>query len=265
MALPLPSTLTPSKLSKFASCPLAFRFSYIDQLPEPPTTAQVRGTLVHRALELLYADGPAEQRTPARGGAALAEATAELDGRGEFTPLELDAAGMARLVQESRRLVESYFAIEDPAAVSTIGTELDLRTTLGDVALRGIIDRLDELPSGEVVVVDYKTGRAPRPEHSRSRLVGVQFYAFLCEQVLGRRPSEVRLMYLADQVVVVESPTDQTMRGLRQRALAVWAAIERACATEDFRPNPSPLCRYCAFQVYCPAFGGDPSAAVPAL
>ena len=63
-------------------------------------------------------------------------------------------------------------------------------------------------------------------------------------------------MYLRDQVVLVERPNEQSMRGLRQRARAVWAAIERACSEEDFRPSPSPLCRHCAFQPACPAFGG---------
>jgi putative RecB family exonuclease len=68
-------------------------------------------------------------------------------------------------------------------------------------------------------------------------------------------------MYLKDQVVIVDTPTDQTMRGLRHRAVAVWAAIERGCATESFKPNRSALCKTCAFQAYCPEFGGDPDRA----
>ena len=50
MSLPLPSTLTPSKLGKFVSCPLAFRYSYIEHLPEPSSIYQIRGTLLHKAL-----------------------------------------------------------------------------------------------------------------------------------------------------------------------------------------------------------------------
>ena len=42
-------------------------------------------------------------------------------------------------------------------------------------------------------------------------------------------------------------------------------AIERACRDEDFRPKPSPLCEYCNWQAYCPAFGGDPARAVEVL
>jgi len=252
-AFDLPSTLTPSKMGRFVSCPLAFRFSYLEHLPEPSTIDQVRGTIVHRSLQLLFTKGRPGGRDEQRAAAAAAEAWEEPAARAEVDGLELTEKARERLRREVDTLIERYFAIEDPAAVNPIGVELDMRTRVGGVELRGIIDRLDRLDDGNMVVVDYKTGRAPRPEHSRGRLVGVHFYAFLCEQLLGRRPSEVRLMYLKDQVVVVESPTEQSMRGLRQRAMAVWEAIERACVSGDFRPHPSPLCRSCAFQSMCPA------------
>ena len=53
MALPLPLSLSPSKVSTFKDCALAFHLSSIDRLPEPPSEAAAKGTLVHRALELL--------------------------------------------------------------------------------------------------------------------------------------------------------------------------------------------------------------------
>jgi putative RecB family exonuclease len=42
---------------------------------------------------------------------------------------------------------------------------------------------------------------------------------------------------------------------------AIWQAVHRACEREDFRPNPGPLCEWCSFKEFCPAFGGDPAAA----
>ena len=162
-------------------------------------------------------------------------------------------------------LVDRYLELEDPDGVRAIGLELNLSTEIDGITVRGIIDRLDELDDGSLAVVDYKTGRAPRTEQSKSRLSGVQMYALMCEAELGRRPSVVRLLYLRDRIVISAAPTDQAMRGTRQRALGVWSAIERACKEDDFRPNPSSLCRFCAFQAYCPSFGGDPSLAAPAL
>jgi putative RecB family exonuclease len=258
--LAAPLALSPSKLDRFTHCALAFRLSYIDRLPEPSTLQQVRGTLVHRALQFLHAVEPASGRTPAVARECLARAWSEMAGEHDVGALGLDVEGRAMLVRDAERLLERYFTLEDPRQVQSVGLELSLAALVDGIELHGIIDRIDLLASGELVIVDYKTGRSPSAERARSRLAGVLAYAFLCEQVLGKRPSEVRLMYLRDQVVIVERPNEQSMRGLRQRALAVWAAIGRACDEEDFRPSPSPLCRHCAFQAYCPAFGG----AVPA-
>ncbi len=63
MALDPPRTLTPSKVSAFTSCPLAFRFSQIERRPEPPSPPAVKGTLVHAALERLFWHHPAGKRT----------------------------------------------------------------------------------------------------------------------------------------------------------------------------------------------------------
>src|SRR5258705_7205145 len=55
--------LSPSRAADFKQCPLLYRFRAIDRLPEPPSTAQLRGSVVHAALEQLYAL-PAPDRIP---------------------------------------------------------------------------------------------------------------------------------------------------------------------------------------------------------
>jgi putative RecB family exonuclease len=254
MALPLPTTLTPSKVGKFVSCPLAFRYSYIERIPEPTTTYQLRGTIIHRVLQALF-DLGAPTRTYARAMELFEDAWSAATESGELGDLELTEAAMHSFRIENANLIAKYFALEDPSTVTPVGLELDLRVNVDGVEFRGIIDRLDRLSDGRFAIVDYKTGRSPRADRSRSRMLGVNFYAFLCERLLGIRPSEVRLMYLGDQVVVVESPTDQSLRGLHLRANAVWGAIERACDSGDFRPSPSPLCKSCSYQDMCPAYG----------
>lgn len=261
MPLPLPSTLTPSKISSFTSCALSFRFSVVERLPEPASPYAVKGTLVHRALELFFSECPAGARDRAAAQLALVRAWEEMLEDPDVVGLELDAEHRAAFVADAGVLLDRYFELEDPDAVTPVGLELDLRTEVDGLVLRGIIDRLDRLADGGLAVVDYKTGRAPRLEQARSRLSSVQLYAYLCGEVLGRRPSAVRLMYLRDRVVVTAEATDQSMRGVHLRARAVWQAIERACERSDFRPNPSGLCKSCAFQAYCPAFGGDPDRA----
>ena len=175
----------------------------------------------------------------------------------------VDAAEAFRA--EAEQLVANYFEIEDPDEVTPVGVELTLEADIGGVRLRGILDRLDRTADGELVVVDYKTGRAPGPAYVQARLGGVQLYALLCQEVLGRRPAEVRLLHLKEPTVITSEPSEQGLRGQRTKTLAVWTAIERACRDEDFRPKTGPLCRFCRFRDFCPAYGGDPALAAVAL
>lgn len=261
MALPRPTTLSPSKVTSFRDCALAFRFSAIDRLPDPPTTATVRGTLVHTALERLFGAEPAD-RDRARARECLAEATEEMRGPdGELTGLGLSADDEAALVADAERLVDNYFALEDPRTIRPIGLELRMQVDLDDLRLVGIIDRLELDADGELVVTDYKTGRAPSDRYEQSRMGGIHFYSLLCEELLGRRPARIQLLHLHDPVAIIATPTDQSTRGLRVRVGAIWDAIGRACDREDFRPRPGPLCSWCSYQQWCPQFGGDPDRA----
>lgn len=265
MPLPLPRTLSPSKVSSFKECALAFRFSAIDRLPEPPSTPAVKGTTVHRALELLFV-GDVADRTPERAQECLTEALAEMADEPEYRGLELDAAAEQDFAADAARMVERYFTLEDPTRIRPIGLELMLTAELGPVTVRGIIDRLELDEDGELLVTDYKTGRAPAQAQQASRLGGVHFYSMLCEQVLGKRPRRIQLIYLGrDPQIIATDTSEQSNRGVERKVRAVWDAIERACERDDFRPRPGPLCSWCAFKQYCPSFGGDPALASTAV
>lgn len=268
MALELPSSLSPSKVSSFTNCALAFRFSSIDRLPEPPSAAATKGSIVHRALELLHWEEPAGKRTVAAARAKLDRARAEYRELADFADLALPADEEQAFFDDAVVLIDNYFELEDPNTVNAIGTELMLEAEVpvpGNPArplrLRGIIDRLDLGPDGEIVVTDYKTGAAPSEMFERKGLGGVHFYAFLCQQVLGRRPVRVQLLHLRDPMAVISTPTDQSVRGLQTKTAAVWAAIVKACDNENFRPQRSRKCDWCAFKAYCPEWGGDIDAA----
>ena len=256
MAFTPPTTLSPSKVSSFKDCALAFRFSAIDQLPEAPSAAAVKGTLVHLALEYLF-DRDAADRTLVRALDDLDRAIAALRDDADFTGLALDADAEAAFLADADRLVRRYFEVEDPAAVHPVGLELKLEAQVDDIRVRGIIDRLELDADGGLVVTDYKTGRSPSTNHQQGRLGGVTFYALLCEELFGVLPAQVKLIYLGDGLTITTEPSEQSIRALKNKLRALWSAIATACEREDFRPRPGPLCNWCSFHAYCPAQGGD--------
>ncbi len=257
---PVPTSLSPSRVESFLSCPMAFRFSSIQKLPEPPTVHTTKGSLVHRALEILFMR-PNAERSLAAGEVAFQQAVAEFRVDPEFTLLGLDEAQAAAFFADGWSLTEAYFAMEDPASVRDIGLELRLEAQLGSLTLRGIIDRLELDAEGRLVVTDYKTGRSPGLNYEQSRLAGVHFYSYLCQEVLGQRPAAIRLMYLRSGEVITATPSAQSVKFLTTRTTAVWKAVEKACQTGDFKPKQGALCASCAFQPWCPAFGGSPELA----
>jgi len=251
--------LSPSRAADFMTCPLLYRFRVIDRLPEPPTTATARGTLVHAALERLF-DLPAAGRTPEAARTLLAA---------EWDRLAAEEPGLAALFEnEAERadwlasataIVEAYFTLEDPRRLEPAEREAYVETTLeSGLRLRGYIDRLDVAPGGEIRIVDYKTGRAPREAYEASALFQMKFYALVIWRLRGRVPRLLQLMYLAEGEVLRYSPDEADLLATERKVAALWQAIERAAAAGDWRPRPSRLCDWCNHKALCPEFGGTP-------
>lgn len=261
----VPISLSPSSMGTFTSCPLAFRFGYIERLPEPPSAPASKGTLVHLALQHLMWRPP-EERTLEAALADLGRSEAELAEHPEFAELELTDEERAAFRADADVLVRRYFELEDPRTVTVLGVELRVSAVTSDgVMIRGIIDRLELGPDGELVVTDYKTGSAPSEGWEQKSLAGVHVYSLLCERMFGQRPARVQLLYLSRPERIVTAPSDQSLRGVEVKTNAVMRAVRQACQRDDFRPRPSALCSYCTFQEFCPAFDGQPELARPTL
>jgi putative RecB family exonuclease len=251
--------LSPSRAGDFKQCPLLYRFRAVDRLPETPSEAQVRGIVVHAVLEELFAL-PAAERVPDRAHALLAPVWERLRSeRPEFVELFATEDGQDRWLESAARLIEGYFTLEDPRRLDPEARELLVETELSSgVLLRGYIDRLDVAPTGEIRVVDYKTGTAPREIGEAKALFQMKFYALVLWRLRGVVPLQLRLMYLADRQSLTYTPDEAELRRFERTLDAVWQAILRAGKTGDFRPNKSRLCDWCSHQALCPEFGGTP-------
>ena len=134
----------------------------------------------------------------------------------------------------------------------------------GGLRLRGYVDRLDLAPSGDLRVVDYKTGSAPREAFEAKALFQMKFYALVLWRTRGVVPRQLRLLYLRDREALSYAPDAEELRRFERTLHAIWAAISKARQSGDFRPSPSRLCAWCDHQALCPAFGGTPPPYPPA-
>lgn len=292
---PVRPSLSPSRAADFKTCPLLYRFRSIDRLPERPSPDQLRGTLVHAVLERLF-DLPAEERTPQRAAQLIAPEwarmleehpeladlfdAADAGGAGQVAAARVTVAteaeapagaavpaprapeppGESGFLASAKGLLGGYFAVEDPRRLEPAERECLVTTEVdeGRLLLRGYIDRLDVSPAGELRVVDYKTGGAPREAFEARALFQLKFYALVLWRTRGVVPKVLRLLYLKDAEICDYAPDTDELDRFERTLVALWAAIERAVAERDFRPKPSRLCGWCAHQALCPAYGGTP-------
>jgi putative RecB family exonuclease len=263
MSQPLPVALigSPSRAADFKTCPLLYRFRSIDKLPEQPTRAATRGTVVHSVLEHLY-DLPAAERTVAAAQSTVASSWQELlESDPELSQLfaaDEHGSELADWLESARVLVANYFELEDPQRLEPESREQYVEVVLDGLRLRGYIDRLDVSEAGDIRVVDYKTGSIPREAFEAKALFQMKFYALVLWRTRGVVPRQLRLIYLADKDTLSYQPDADELSRFENTLHAIWKAIAHASLTGDFRPNPSRLCDWCSHQALCPAKGGTP-------
>ncbi len=285
---PLPpavlGSLSPSRAADFKTCPLLYRFRCIDRLPESPSLAASRGTLVHSVLESLF-DLPAAERTLDAARAMVPEAWQQLraedprvdalfpvgdvatdgatdgatdDATDDATDAPPARADLGEWLASAGELLANYFRLEDPTRLEPAEREQLVEVVTDGVRLRGYIDRVDVSAAGDLRIVDYKTGATPREAFEAKALFQMKFYALVLWRIRGVVPRQLRLIYLADTDTLSYAPDAEELVRFERTLMAIWAAIQRAMQTGDFRPSPSRLCEWCDFKAYCPSWGGTP-------
>ncbi len=251
-------TLSPSRASDFKVCPQLFKFKAIDKIEVPPTIYQARGTTAHLALQWLFDLDPGE-RTPETLYELFRKAWVELRDV-EFPDLFENTDEERQWGIDSLGVLANYFLIEDPSTLEPLDRELDMTEEIGEMTVRGILDRMEEEPDG-LVITDYKTGKAPPEQYAIPAFFALKIYALLIRNRTGRTPVRLKLMYLNGPTVYEIPVTDAQLDATHRKLEALWTAINRAIVNDQFPARPGKLCDWCQYQDRCPAFVAEPETA----
>jgi RecB family exonuclease len=256
---------TPTRLSTWLDCPRRYRMTYLDRPPPskgPPWAHNSLGASIHNALAGWWRL-PFRERSVASAGALLE--------RDWLTDGYADDAQSALHRRRAKAMVEAYVTGLDPGR-EPLGVERTVATKTDLIAFSGRIDRLDDRAElGELVVVDYKTGRHLLTVDDARSSLPLALYALAAERVMRRPCRRVELHHLPTGRVLAWEHTPESLH--RQLRRAEDIATECAAADERFRdgmadgsvdevfpPRPGPWCGWCDFRAHCPE--GD-LAAVP--
>jgi RecB family exonuclease len=278
---------TPTRLGTWLDCPRRYRMTYLDRPPPgkgPAWAHNSVGASVHNALAGWWRL-PREERTVAAAGRQIE--------KGWIGEGFADAAQSARYLRWARGLVENYVAGLDPAR-EPLGVERTVATRTDLIAVSGRIDRLDDrrrpdsrdaaggdtaggdtAGGGELVVVDYKTGRHVLTVDDARTSLPLALYALAAERVMRRPCRRVELHHLPTGRVLAWEHTAKSLDRHLRRAEDI--AAECAAADEQFRaearetatgrptlalpedradevfpPRSGPWCGWCDYRAHCP-------------
>lgn len=252
-----PDAISPSKAAVYYRCPLQFRLGSIDRIPQPQSAAAARGTLVHAVLEKLF-DLPASQRQLAAAQELLKQQWEVLSvSNPDWEQLFTQPGEFELWYTQAQALLEAYFNLENPQRLEPAARETLLDAVMpSGLRLRGIIDRIDIAPQGQMRVVDYKTGKAPAPQYQADALFQMRFYAYLLLLTRGAAPTRTQLIYLKSGKTLTFDPQSADLTSMAEQLDQLWQSITDSL-THGFVARTSPLCNWCNYQNLCPKFSGQ--------
>jgi putative RecB family exonuclease len=243
--------LSPSRVNDYKNCPQLYKYRAILNLPEEISLDAERGKLVHSVLEDLF-ELPRAQRSQVTAISILPEAwQRQIDKKPELEPL---ITSNQEWLDRAQSLLATYFNLEDPTKFDSTYRELHLEQNFTDrIYLHGYVDRLDVAPTGEVRIVDYKTGKSPKPGWEEKALFQLRIYALLYWRNEGVLPRLLQLLYLGDGRTVKSSPTEKELEATERILKNIGDEILTAIDSDFFPPRKSRLCDWCSFKNICPA------------
>ena len=249
--------LSPSRASQFKTCPKQFKFSNLDKIKEPTNLVQAKGTTVHQALEDLY-DLPINERTPEVLYDLFRKAWSNVRGNDEHVNLFDSVEDEREWGQEGLNLLHNYLKLEDPQKLEPLEQERWVRGSIEDLNLRGILDRMDEDKDGNLIIVDYKSGKAPMAKYKEQRFFALKLYALLIRDEMGITPSELKLIYLKNSTIHTLKIDDEMLNDARIEILAIWEEIKKAFEENNFPATKNGLCKdWCYYKPICPLFNKE--------
>lgn len=243
--------LSPSRVGDFTNCPALYKFRAIDQLPEAISLDAERGTLLHTILHDLFEAKPTDRNLETAYSLIASRWQSQISAKPELATLVTDEK---EWIDRVSSLLSTYFTLEKPMEFEPTHREIHVEMDLSeDLYLHGYVDRLDIAPTGEVRIVDYKSGKSPKPGWEDKAFFQLRIYALIYWRNHGVIPKLLQLIYLANAQVIKNLPSDQDLISTEKKLLQIGTEIREAIESDKWPTKPSRLCDWCSFKPICPA------------
>jgi ATP-dependent DNA helicase UvrD/PcrA len=236
----LDARLSASAIDTYERCGLQFKLDRDWKLPGEPAAAMQFGASMHRVLKTYY--------DSIRLGRPKTEAEVLALFRGDLAEAKIQEAYQHELYEKlGTAQLHDHLASQSKREIEVLHTEETFEVRVGATLVAGRMDRIDRLPDGSVMIVDYKTGRA-RDQKAADESLQLSLYAIAATEKWGYRVGALALHNLEDDVSVITTRSEADLVAARERVKHAAEGI----AAEDFPIRTGPHCNFCAYRNLCP-------------
>jgi putative RecB family exonuclease len=256
----------PTQLQTYQQCPRKFFYSRDKEIRAKyakTSPAMLLGNAVHDALQLFFdiSKVPMADRTYDRLCGLFREAWA---GRGLFArnlykqteareqAFAKDRASEKAWGEKGLNILFRFFSTADVKAVPLTAEQFHEVMLSPDVTLGGKIDRIDRLPDGRLVVLDYKTGKPPLKQSADALAkddIQLAAYAVLVTKKFRGKVARCEYLYLDHELKLGYEPSDDLIAAKEAEILDL---CRKVLGDETFEPTPNNLCPWCEYKTLCP-------------
>ncbi|MBI1953225.1 MAG: UvrD-helicase domain-containing protein [Candidatus Omnitrophica bacterium] len=242
-ALKLPEAFSYSQLQTYRYCPAKYLYAYLYQIPVPATAQMTFGLDLHAVLEAFYRR--MIETSEVAGLKELLASFEKLHAPGRYG----EAAQDETYRQLGIKILTDFFKKHEGRWEAPLAVEKPFTLRLGDVTIRGVVDRIDRLAGGGVEIVDYKSGK-PKEKADADERLQLRLYAVAAQEIFGLDPRRISFYYLQANEKLSFEEDPAALSQTREKILALANEIRSG----DFTADPSPAkCRWCDFKRLCPS------------
>jgi len=256
--------LSYSAIQAFKDCPLHYKLRYILRIPTPTTAPLSFGSSIHAALNEFYLTkteifAALKNNWIIEGYTSKKHEQESLEKAQKFLqeylktglhqkakPIYLEMPFTFKIsghsggrpkgepIESQKRSYQSLHSFQDDEGVLKIG---------------GKLDRVDELPNGEIEIIDYKTGANVPSQKDIDLDLQMTIYALAATEVLQKSIDKVKLSFyfFDNQTKISTTRTKEQLENAKKELLAIREEIQKS----DFACSGSKHCEKCEFEILC--------------
>lgn len=229
-----------SQISTYLECPYRYYLSYIVKLPGVAKPYFSFGHSVHAALEKFHKPRLLPETYTLSDLLEWFESSWVSDG---FK----DPQSEAKAKDEGKSLLVGYFERNKDKPQFSVEVEKKFTLEINSVVVSGVIDRVDRLPSGNLHLVDYKTGNFIPQELEQKDKLQLSIYTLAATKLFKGEVEKATYMFLRSGTELTFAPDSE------QLATTIYTIekVSKDIGSGFFPKCKNKFCPWCDFYSFC--------------